>query len=92
MTRSCGSLSLTVRGSQAEYGWIQIWSQAPKPNGRNPAPVSRELGGEIITIGADGHAPDQIAWDFDKVPQLLKAAGFDYFTVFTKRKPEFLPV
>ena len=33
-----------------------------------------------------------IAWDFDKVPQLLKAAGFDYFTVFTKRKPEFLPV
>ena len=52
----------------------------------------RELGGEIITIGADGHAPDQIAWDFDKVPQLLKAAGFDYFTVFTKRKPEFLPV
>ena len=53
---------------------------------------SRELGGEIITIGADGHAPDQIAWDFDKVPQLLKAAGFDYFTVFTKRNPEFLPV
>ena len=52
----------------------------------------RELGGEIITIGADGHAPDQIAWDFDKVPQMLKAAGFDYFTVFTKRKPEFLPV
>ena len=52
----------------------------------------RKLGGEIITIGADGHAPDQIAWDFDKVPQLLKAAGFDYFTVFTKRKPEFLPV
>lgn len=46
----------------------------------------RELGGEIITIGADGHAPDQIAWDFDKVPQLLKAAGFDYFTVFTKRE------
>ena len=31
----------------------------------------RELGGEIITIGADGHAPDQIAWDFDKVRQLL---------------------
>lgn len=52
----------------------------------------RELGGEIITVGADGHAPDQIAWDFKKVPGILKAAGFDYFTVFTKRKPEFIPV
>jgi len=52
----------------------------------------RELGGEIITVGADGHAPDQIAWDFEKVPGILKSAGFDYFTVFTKRKPEFIPV
>lgn len=51
-----------------------------------------ELGGEIITVGADGHAPDQIAWDFEKVPQILKNAGFDYFTVFHKRKPEFIPV
>ena len=51
----------------------------------------RELGGEIITVGADGHAPEQIAWDFEKVPEILKAAGFDYFTVFTKRKPEFIP-
>ena len=49
-----------------------------------------ELGGEIITVGADGHAPDQIAWDFEKVPQILKNAGFDYFTVFKKRKPEFI--
>lgn len=51
-----------------------------------------ELGGEIITVGADGHAPDQIAWDFEKVPQILKNAGFDHFTVFHKRKPEFIPV
>ena len=26
----------------------------------------RELGGEIITVGADGHCPEHIAWDFDK--------------------------
>lgn len=48
-----------------------------------------ELGGEIITIGSDGHAPDQIAYGFDKVPYILKEAGFQYFTVFKKRKPEF---
>lgn len=51
-----------------------------------------ELGGEILTIGSDGHAPEQIAWDFDRVPQLLKACGFTHFTVFKNRKPEFLPL
>lgn len=49
-----------------------------------------ELGGEIITIGSDCHRPDQIAWDYAKVPQLLKDAGFAYYTVFKGRKPEFI--
>lgn len=50
----------------------------------------RELGGEIITVGADAHAPAHIAYDFGKVPSILKKAGFRYFTVFKERKPEFL--
>lgn len=50
----------------------------------------RELGGEIITIGSDGHKPEQIAWDYAKVPDLLKNAGFEYYTVFKNRKPEFI--
>ena len=49
----------------------------------------RELGGEIITLGSDGHAPEQIAWEFEKAPDLLKAAGFDYFTIFKNRIPAF---
>lgn len=50
----------------------------------------RELGGEIITIGADAHTPQHIGYDFNKVPEILKNAGFEYFTVFKKRKPEFI--
>lgn len=50
----------------------------------------RELGGEIITIGADAHKPEHVAFDFDKVPQILKNAGFRYFTVFKERKPVFI--
>lgn len=50
----------------------------------------KELGGEIITLGSDGHAPEQIAWDFEKVPEILKKAGFEYFTIFKNRKAEFL--
>lgn len=51
-----------------------------------------ELGGEIITIGADAHKPEHVAYDFEKIPAILKNAGFSYYTVFKKRKPEFLPV
>lgn len=49
-----------------------------------------ELGGEIITIGADAHKPEHVAYDFEKVPDILKNAGFTYYTVFKKRKPEFI--
>ena len=51
-----------------------------------------ELGGRLLTIGADGHAPEQIAWDCDKIPALLKSCGFDSYTVYKKRKPVFLPL
>ena len=49
----------------------------------------RELGGEIITIGADAHKPEHIAYDFGKVEELLKACGFKYYTEFSKQKPVF---
>lgn len=49
-----------------------------------------ELGGEIITIGADAHAPEHVAYDFEKVPEILKNAGFRYYTVFEERKPRFI--
>lgn len=50
----------------------------------------KELGGEIITIGSDAHMPEHIGYDFDKVESLLKSIGFKYYTVFEKRKPEFI--
>lgn len=50
----------------------------------------RELGGEILTLGADAHAPEHIAYDFNRLPQLLKSCGFSYYTVFKNRKASFL--
>ncbi len=52
----------------------------------------RELGGEILTVGADGHKPEHIAYDFHKVPDLLKFCGFRYYTVFQNRTPVFYPL
>lgn len=50
----------------------------------------RELGGEIITVGSDGHMGGHIAYDFGKAEDILKAAGFEYYTVFRSRKAEFI--
>lgn len=52
----------------------------------------RSLGGEIITIGSDAHKPEHVGYDFHRVPEILKEAGFGYYTVFHNRKPEFLPL
>lgn len=52
----------------------------------------RALGGEILTLGADGHKPQDIGYSYPKLPSLLEACGFSYYTVFKKRRPEFIPV
>ena len=51
-----------------------------------------ELGGEKITIGADAHKPEHIAYDFKKAEELLKTLGFKYYTIFKKRQPVMLPL
>ncbi len=52
----------------------------------------RELGGEIITMGADAHSPEYVAYEFDKTAQIIKNCGFKYYTVFKNRKAEFIPL
>lgn len=49
----------------------------------------RELGGEIITIGADAHKPEHIAYDFAKAEEIMKSCGFKYYTEFFEQKPVF---
>ncbi len=48
-----------------------------------------ELGGEIITIGADAHKPEHIVYDFAKAEEILKSCGFKYYTEFFEQKPVF---
>lgn len=47
----------------------------------------RELGGEIITIGSDAHAPQEIGNGFDRAEAILKDCGFRTYTRFRDRKP-----
>lgn len=50
----------------------------------------KELGGEIITVGSDTHKPEHVGADFDKACTILKDCGFQYYTLFEKRAPEFI--
>lgn len=49
----------------------------------------RELGGEILTLGSDAHAPEQIGYDFKRLHDLLTNCGFRYYTIYEHRKPIF---
>lgn len=51
-----------------------------------------ELGGEIITVGSDAHSPEFIGSDFDKAAEVLKAAGFRYYTIYDGRIPQQLKI
>lgn len=50
----------------------------------------KELGGEIVTVGSDAHERTRVAADFDKAEEVLKNAGFKYYTVFRNRRAEFI--
>ncbi len=49
----------------------------------------KELGGEIITVGSDAHSPEQIAYGFSRVKDMLLKIGFKYIAHFENRKPVF---
>jgi histidinol-phosphatase (PHP family) len=50
----------------------------------------RACGGEIITIGTDAHKPEYIGVGVERGQQMLREAGFKYFTVYENRKPSFI--
>ncbi|MBR5637620.1 MAG: histidinol-phosphatase HisJ family protein [Pseudobutyrivibrio sp.] len=68
-------------------------NRLPNPN-PSPSIIKRyhELGGKLITLGADAHTPKDIAFAFDIVPDLLKDCGFKEFVVYKNRKPEAYPL
>lgn len=50
----------------------------------------KELGGEIITIGSDAHTPENLLHHFSRAKSTLEECGFRYYTIFQKRKPDFI--
>ncbi len=49
-----------------------------------------DLGGRIITIGADSHASENVGSGFDQVEEYMKKVGFTGYCYFEKRKRKFV--
>ena len=52
----------------------------------------RELGGELVTVGSDAHAPEDVARPVREGLLTAKEAGFRYVAAFFGGRPELLPI
>jgi histidinol-phosphatase (PHP family) len=52
----------------------------------------KQLGGEMITLGSDGHVPSLTCFGIERASEVLKEYGFDKTTVFVNRKPQFIHI
>lgn len=79
------------KGIEMNMSGLKYGLGAPHPQ---PEIIKRylELGGEIITVGADGHIPEHIAYDYHLADDILKSCGFKYYTEFKGRKPLFVKI
>ncbi len=78
-------------GIECNTGGYRYQLGCPNPE-KDLLMTYRELGGEILTMGSDGHSPEYVGYCFDQAEEYLRACGFDYYTVFRNRKPEFYKI
>ena len=46
------------------------------------------MGGKLITIGSDAHKPEDLAFEYQKVKELLLAVGYDKYVIYENRKAQ----
>jgi len=52
----------------------------------------KSMGGEIMTIGSDAHKAQDVGYGYHKIVDILKSHGFNYISLFEKRKPSFVKI
>lgn len=74
--------ALEVNTAGLKYGMGQ-----PNPN-CDTLLRYQELGGELITVGSDGHVPEHLAYNFPIISDFLKNIGFKYHFIYRQRNAE----
>jgi histidinol-phosphatase (PHP family) len=52
----------------------------------------RDLGGEILVVGSDAHAPDAIGAHLDLAVEMAKSAGFGRLAIFEQRRVDWVRI
>lgn len=52
----------------------------------------REMGGTILTVGSDAHAPQEVGADVPRALALARASGFTHIALFEQRRPVLVPI
>ena len=52
----------------------------------------REVGGELLTVGSDAHAPQGVAKGIREAYDLIASLGFRYITTYEKRRAHPIPL
>ncbi len=77
------------KGIECNASGFRDGGDAPYP-GEDILRLYRSLGGEIITVGSDGHTPEQASKHVREVYGLLKACAFRAVCEYRARRPEFI--
>jgi histidinol-phosphatase (PHP family) len=52
----------------------------------------RELGGEILTLGSDAHAPSAVGAHLDLAMEIARAAGFEHLATWSRRRVDWIRI
>jgi histidinol-phosphatase (PHP family) len=79
------------KGIEINHGSLRRAIKEPAPN--LPAlRWYREMGGEVLTLGSDGHRPNGVAFCLADAVEMARAAGFDHVTGYERRRPFPIPL
>lgn len=60
--------------------------------GRQTLLLYHDLGGKLVTVGADAHVPDGVGAGFSDAERLLLSTGFTTYVTYEKKEPVFHPI
>lgn len=78
------------KGIEINHGSMRRAVSEPAPN-LKALRWYREEGGEILTLGSDGHRPNGVGYCLESAVEMAREAGFSRLTGYSGREPHPLP-
>lgn len=84
---------LILNGKALEINTSALKKGFPETNpGKAILKKFHDFGGQLVTVGADAHTPDGVAYGFDRAAEVLRECGFTQYATFEGREPVMHPL